>query len=132
MSKQSKVKLKPARKPHVRHVFGRLRNVPALGKLWTFELTRDGVKVRRRNSRKVDTLDFGRLAACSGGVLAELPSGERFSFALGESGLEVRQGERKPKTVPWVELSNFGRTQLVLFPGEKLPEEAPRKEGALL
>lgn len=98
-----------------RRVFGRVRGVEAHGKIWKVELTKAGLRVRQRSHRRVDVVPFDRL--CNGGAVERtLPSGEQFSFALADGGLEVRQGGRRPKLVPWETLANFGRTQMEMFP----------------
>jgi hypothetical protein len=99
----------------VRHVFGRLKGIEAHDKLWRLELTKSGLTVRQRCHHKVDLLGFDRLCS-GGGVTTTLPNGEKFTFTLVATGLEVRQGKRKPKLVDWEKLANLGRTQMEMFP----------------
>jgi len=50
--RKSKAKIKPVSKPKIRRVFGRLKNVEALGRRWTLEMRREGVFVKQRGARK--------------------------------------------------------------------------------
>lgn len=103
------------RKKPVRRVWGRLKGVevPGQDKVFTFELTVAGVTVRKRNSRKVRTVGFERLAS-GGGVV----SGGR-TFTATDAGVEVSQdGSRAVRLVDWATLGNLAQRQPVLFPEE--------------
>lgn len=101
----------PIKKGATRRVFGRLKNVEAVGGLYTFELTKDGLVVHRRNHRRRGDrkLGFGRLVAGGGVVVPGLAT-----FTLTEDGLEiVKRGVKR--VVSWERLENTTRVQPELF-----------------
>lgn len=98
-----------------RKVFGRLKNVEVGTGLFCFELMKEGLRVRQRNSRTVKVMGFDRLT--NGGGLEVLVDGKPVKFALSSQGLEmVNRGQR----FKWEHLSysNAARNQMELFNGK--------------
>ena len=104
------------RKKPVRKVFGRVR-VDAADWVYVFELTKAGLVVHRRNSRRAkdEHVPFDWLAA--GNTLTEQVGGSSVRFALVPgAGLEVKVKGERTRVLPWEFLANYGRQQPVLFP----------------
>jgi hypothetical protein len=110
---------KVTKKKPVRHVWGRLRNVEAGDKLFTFQLTKVGLTIRQRNRRKMYTLGFDRLVAVCEGVMVPVPGELDMRFILQPDGVSIQQGKRNPKLITFKQLINLGRDQMVLFPDLK-------------
>jgi hypothetical protein len=95
-----------------RKVFGRLKNIEVGKALFTFELTKEGLKVRQRNSRTVKQLGFDRLT--NGGGLEVLVGDKPIKFSLSSLGLHLQNG-KKEKVLSYELLSNAARDQMELF-----------------
>lgn len=105
-----------SRKAPVRQVFGRVKNVWVGDRCFKFELTRDGLRVRERNHRKVELLSFELLAA-GGWRSMEAPGLGKIEALLTAEGVEVKAVGQRKKLVPATTLANAVRDQMVLFAG---------------
>lgn len=101
-----------------RKVFGRLKGVEAPGGLYTLELTKSGLRVRKRCTRAVTTVPLARL--CEGARTEAECFGLTVEFQLTAEGLELgRKGSKARRLVKFAELWNLGQRQPVLFPEEE-------------
>lgn len=97
---------KPNRKQPVRTVWGRIL-APVAGKPWRFELTKEGVKVRRVRGRKATAkvLGFERLA--DGGI-KKVVDGKECVFSMVAEGVEM-QINGETSLIRWDALKDMAR-----------------------
>lgn len=102
-------------KKHKRRVFGRLKGVEAPGGLYTLELTKSGLRVRKRCCHAVAEVPLARL--CEGARTEAECFGLTVEFQLTAEGLELgRKGSKARRLVKYADLWNLGQRQPVLFP----------------
>lgn len=105
------------RKASVRRVLGRLRDIDVGAGRFTFELTKAGLVVHRKNARrKTDlTIPFSRLTE-GGGHQCAGPDGGTVLFAVTDGGVEVRRaGSKQAMTIPLVQVANMANSQPLLI-----------------
>lgn len=111
MSEDVKVRRKPTRR-----VFARLKWVDVGTRRFCFELTKEGLRVHIKCSRRKDALviPFERLT--DGGGHEWFDGGVPVRFSISGKGVELRRGtSRRTDLVDFATLSNLARPQPELF-----------------